>query len=306
MNPNVRDAFLTFSKPFEGRVPFMYLDINGQVTTGIGNLIDTIPEAQRLPFVHKSDTTTAASRDEIAAEWRMVKERQDLATASDRLKQLGQLTQLRLTDDSIDQMVLDKLDTNETLLKQISELADLENWPADAQLGLFSLAWAVGTGGIRRFRDFRAACAARDWNAAATASHINETGNPGVHPRNVAQQLLFSNAAQVDQQGIDPSVLYYPQDLSASPSFVPPVSAPVITMLDPSSGSPGDTVTISGEHFTTTFDVGFGDVSVPDMTVDSDSQITVTVPDGSGNVPVTVFARFGTSAPSGDAEFAYL
>jgi hypothetical protein len=42
------------------------------------------------------------------------------------------------------------------------------------------------------------------------------------------------------------------------------------------------------------------------MNVDSDSQITVTVPDGSGNVPVSVITPQGTNAPDTAAEFAYV
>jgi GH24 family phage-related lysozyme (muramidase) len=307
MYSSVRDAFISFNEPFEARVPFMYLDILGKVTTGIGNLIDTIPEAQSLPFVHKTDNTPA-TRAEIAAEWQMVKGRQDLATAPDRLDQLKRITNLRLTNDAINQIVLDKLDLNESLLKQISEFADLEDWPADAQLGLFSMTWAVGTGGIQRFRDFRAAIAVRNWDAATTQSHINETGNPGLRPRNEANRILFNNASIVVMQNLDLDILHYPEDLGASLPVTPllPLEPPVITMLDPSNGAPGDSVVILGEHFVDVISVGFGDISVPDMTVDSDTQITVTVPDGSGNVPVTVTTPAGSSTPSGNAEFAYL
>jgi hypothetical protein len=285
----------------------MYLDIDGRVTVGVGNLIDTIPDAQKFPFVHKLDGS-AATRAEIATDWQAVKNRQDLTHAKDYLDKFNQLTALKLTEDAIDQIVLTSLDQNETLLKQISEFADLEDWPADAQLGLFSLIWALGPAGIQRFRDFRTACAAKDWNAAATQSHMKETGNPGIIPRNVADHILFSNAAEVVLQNLDFSVVRYPDNLAANTPFTPllPVEPPSITMLDPSTGQPGDSVVITGEHFNDASSVGFGDVSVADMTVDSDTQITVIVPDGSGNVPITVITPGGNSAPSSDAEFAYI
>ena len=56
------------------------------------------------------------------------------------------------------------------------------------------------------------------------ACRISEVGNPGVAPRNVANQTLFTNAAASAAAGSDPAILYYP-------------GAP------PSSGSDGGTMT---------------------------------------------------------------
>lgn len=83
-------------------------------------------------------------------------------------------------------------------------------------------------------------------------------------------------------------------------------NVPIITTLNPSTGQPGDTLVILGENFTDAVSVGFGDTSVPTMSVDSDTQISVTVPDGSGNVPVTVTTSAGSSTASTAAEFAYM
>lgn len=244
MYPNVRAAFLPFTTRFEGRVSYMYLDIDGWVTIGIGNLIDPVDLALSLPFVHKTDLA-AATQDEIQADWQAVKSRKDLATARDYLQQYDALTKLKLTDDNINQLVFAKLDSNVATLKNTAEFANLETWPADAQLGLFSMAWAAGPAFGAGFPKFRAACAAKDWNTAATESHIDDTNNPGLTPRNEANHILFSNAAQVVQQNLDFSVLQYPHDLSAGDSPLQPpasASAPVVTGLTPDTGSPGDTV----------------------------------------------------------------
>jgi len=299
MYPSIRAAFLSFSTRFEGCVPYMYLDIRGLVTIGVGNLIDPVDLA--LPFVHKADLAVA-TQDEIRVDWQTVKGRQELATAHDYLQQFDAL---KLTDESIDQLVLAKLDSNEATLSNTPEFADLDNWPADAKLGLFSMAWAAGPGFSRVFPRFRAAFAAKDWNTAATESHMDDTYNPGLRPCNAANRILFSNVAQVIQQSLDFSVLQYPKNLSAGDA--PNQSQlPVVTGLDPSSGCIGDTVTIIGQGFTEAYSVGFGDISVPTMSVDSDTQITVTVPNGSGNVPVTVITSAGGSSPSHAAEFAYV
>lgn len=83
------------------------------------------------------------------------------------------------------------------------------------------------------------------------------------------------------------------------------VSAPAVGSISPSSGNPGDTVTITGSHFTFATSVGFGNTSVPQMSVDSDSQITVTVPQGSGCVDVVVTTLAGTSATTSADQFTF-
>ena len=45
MHQSVIDAWFHHSAAYEGRVATMYLDILGLVTTGQGNLIDTVAEA---------------------------------------------------------------------------------------------------------------------------------------------------------------------------------------------------------------------------------------------------------------------
>jgi uncharacterized membrane protein len=82
---------------------------------------------------------------------------------------------------------------------------------------------------------------------------------------------------------------------------------PVVTGLDPASGDEagGDQVVISGSGFTGATDVGFGVTNVVDMQVDTDSQITVTSPSGSGTVDVTVTGPGGTSAVVAEDQFTY-
>jgi large repetitive protein len=64
-------------------------------------------------------------------------------------------------------------------------------------------------------------------------------------------------------------------------------------------------VIIGGSGFTFATSVGFGVTSVPQMTVNSDSQITVVVPAGSGTVDVSVITPVGTSATSPADQFTY-
>jgi hypothetical protein len=81
-------------------------------------------------------------------------------------------------------------------------------------MALLSMAWGMGAGFAvgGKWPKFRAAVAAGDFDKAADNCRINETGNPGVRPRNDADQKLFHNAAVVrrNPDNYDPSILYYP------------------------------------------------------------------------------------------------
>lgn len=207
MYDSVREQFIAFSTEFEGRVSFMYADIKGLVSIGIGNLIDPVELALPLPFVYKSDQSSAAGQADIQTDWQRVKS--DPSLAQKGWRACDAITSLMLTDDSIETLVLSKLDQFAATLRRTSEFADLDDWPADAQLGLFSMAWAMGPAFGPGWPNFRASCAAHDWRGAADNRHMNDSANPGLRPRNVANRELFLNAAYATDQGYDPTVLQY-------------------------------------------------------------------------------------------------
>ena len=76
-------------------------------------------------------------------------------------------------------------------------------------------------------------------------------------------------------------------------------AAPTVSGFSPTSGSPGSTVTITGTGFTGASSVTFNG-SASTYTVNSDTQITATVPSGatSGPISVTTSAGSGTSSSS--------
>jgi hypothetical protein len=49
MWPSVQAAFVPISSKLEGYLPWMYLDILGWVTTGMGNKVDPVSQALSLP-----------------------------------------------------------------------------------------------------------------------------------------------------------------------------------------------------------------------------------------------------------------
>ncbi len=188
MKQEARDAFLPFTVPKEGLVPFMYLDARGLVTTAIGNLIDTPADALSLPWRNKDGSL--ATRMQIADEWHAVKARQDMKLRGGMA--FGAITRLRLDDAGIQAVV------NRTLDRMDHQLAarfpEYESWPWQAQLATISMAWACGA--AFRFPKLEAALRAQDFVTASKECMIQEAGNPGVKPRNVGNRALYLEAAE--------------------------------------------------------------------------------------------------------------
>jgi hypothetical protein len=217
MHPSVHAAWKLFSEPLEGREYGMYLDVFGLVTCGVGNLIDSVSEAQKLPWKRDSDGGLATPA-EVRAAWTALKARQDLRNRSTRHARA--LTGLHLVDEDIDALVEKKLASNEAHIT--GWLPNFPNIPADAQLAILSMAWAVGPAFNTKFPNFtRAALAGKWWEAAAhgkikeeddrgTPREDDDIPNPGVIPRNKANKLCFENASNVVANQADPRVLHWP------------------------------------------------------------------------------------------------
>lgn len=215
MHASVRSYFIKFNERIEKRVQYMYLDVKGLVTVGIGNLYDVertgdtvglkkvMDELVSLPFVFKPGTKKAgqmASAVDIEADWKKVKKKQEWAKLKldVMLTKFDGETDLQLNNEAIDTLVLKKADAMERELKRDPAFWGFDQWPADAQLGLLSMAWAMGTTKLRTgWPNFKAACRKQNFDDAAQRCGILTAGNPGVIPRNHADQRLFKNAAAV-------------------------------------------------------------------------------------------------------------
>jgi hypothetical protein len=215
----VLDVFPSFNLQFEGRVPWMYLDVKGLVTTGVGDLIDPMFVAMQLPWqVELSQGDWRPATDaEIGDAWTKVK-------SSTYLEQAGggkfaSLTNLRLTEEAIDELMRQKMAEIEVVFAK-----RFPTWSgecADAQLGVMSMAWADGAYGVaNKFPKFDAAFIDGDFasydangkllpGCCALECHLDTTNNPGLIPRNSANQELFEAAERVVLQGLDPTLLHY-------------------------------------------------------------------------------------------------
>jgi GH24 family phage-related lysozyme (muramidase) len=212
MRSSVAAALQPFLARFEGNaLDFMYADTRNLVTTGTGNLIDSGPRdsdvinpayarpALALPWRHRGNGARA-SQPEIMDAWAKVKTRPDMGKRGGGT--YAGYTDLYLDSDALDALFYQHAASDETYLH--GRFPQFENWPADAQLGLLSMAWAMGP--AFSFPNFQRAANAGDFSTAARESHSFNTAPA----RNEANAQLFENAADVLRVGADPAVLYYP------------------------------------------------------------------------------------------------
>jgi GH24 family phage-related lysozyme (muramidase) len=192
MKPEVREQFPAFTAKFEGRIPWLYLDVKGLVTIGLGCLCDSVNVATSLPFVDAAGNR--ASTAAIEAEWRVIKAHTELAQKGAGAAR--KVAQLRLPEEAIDNLARQRLEANELIL--LRYFPDFDSWPAPAQLGVLSMAWAMGAGFPAKWPHFADACRARDWDAASASCKMREEGNPGLVPRNRKDAELFLAAGALE------------------------------------------------------------------------------------------------------------
>lgn len=208
MHISVRDIFADFSEGFENRVQVFYLDTHRPplVTIGIGNLVDPISEVLKLPMRDKG-TGLLASQQRIAIEWARVKAL--TAHAYDATQFWVTTAKLYLADADIDELVNAKMEEFEGILKRRVAFVGWEDYPADAQLAILSMSWAMGPS--FNYPHFEAACLARNFAAACEECYMPDENNHGLIPRNKANRQLLTNAAAVVAANADPGILHYPE-----------------------------------------------------------------------------------------------
>ena len=198
----VVQSFVPWSTPLEGYLNGPYTDAKGLVTTGMGNLIDSGTG---------SPTPTAKARslpwnpNNIDADWAILKKNWPAVQSVASMK----LTTSRLSQQAVTDLIVSTMKAEEPAILKI--LPRFRDAPADAQLAVWSMVWAMGTGNLATFRTFIQAFNSGDFVTAAANSHMQGVG---IDMRNLANKLLLLNAAAVKTLGVDPAVLYYVDGLT--------------------------------------------------------------------------------------------
>jgi peptidoglycan hydrolase-like protein with peptidoglycan-binding domain len=212
---SVVNSFVDWSTPFEGYTDYPYTDAHGLVTTGMGNLIDSgsvgdgCGAGTTTPCGSSSPTAAALAlpwSGDISADWAAIKAAwpgvQSTADAG--------ITSARLSKDAVVALVTEKLKTNDQYL--VSNMTGFAAAPADAQLAVHSMSWAMGPSFAKSWPAFDAAFNSGDYVTAADQSHMQGVG---IDMRNLANKLLLTNAAAVKAKKLNYDHLYYLEGLTA-------------------------------------------------------------------------------------------
>ncbi len=254
MRASVREVFFDYTAGREGFTPFMYCDTLNLVTTGVGNLIDAGPRngfdisakamapAMGLPWKFKAPGWTSknpvagerASQEEIREAWTRTKLKEQ---ESPGFNQKGGFAYAGFQPLTLDLEALKTL-FNKTLTSFDASLSKhypgYEVWPADAQLAILSMSWAMGPAfhPALGFSSFFNAVNAEDFEAAKAASVFKGGGaledeskpprDAKLISRNAAHQIMFQNAANVVKGGGDRDLVFFPiSGGPATPATVP-------------------------------------------------------------------------------------
>lgn len=207
MHDIVRQSFASFLQPMEGKETCMYQDHLGLVTTGVGNKIDSPEQAWDLPrrhgvsWLHRHDRSVEASHAEVVAEWHRVKNDATLRRDVNKARETAQLV---LSEQGVFDLLQGVLRDYESTLTRHGPFSRLDDWPADAQLSLFSMAWAMGPGFGPGWPKFSAAVDGPKPQWREALQHCNMV-NSWMMRRNAVSRGLFRNAdwATTEQQAFD-------------------------------------------------------------------------------------------------------
>lgn len=157
------DKTLADLKRWEGSVGWIYLDVRGLPTVGVGNLLATKAAALQLPFlVVNGAAPLPATPGQIGAAYDRVKGM--IPARSPDAYRLH--PSIELAAPEIDHLLRKRLD-NEFLPGLRQMFQGWDNLPATARSGLLDMAFNLGLGGLRRFEHLREAVQDRKWLIAS-------------------------------------------------------------------------------------------------------------------------------------------
>jgi GH24 family phage-related lysozyme (muramidase) len=180
---------------WEGDVHHLYLDNNGLVTVGVGNLVQSAADAIRLPFVDKT-TGAPATPAQISHAFEAIKH-QPVGFAA---RAYAASTNIRLSDDSVRTLAQHRLE-HEFLPGLRRLFPNFDSFPAPAQRAFVDMAYNLGIEGLGRFHQLRTAVEAGDWRAAAGECHRRTCRAE----RNDWVRQLFLDAAALTSPSPSPS-----------------------------------------------------------------------------------------------------
>ena len=171
---------------YENNIPHMYLDTYGKVTVGVGHLIKTAQDAQKLPFV--DEKKIKATPEAIKAGFENVKKQLKNMKASYYKK----YTKLTLNPTDIDQMLEKHIASFHKEIKIV--FPEFDTFPSEVRLALLDIIFNVGMTDLRTgWTKMKAAIKAKNWMEAGKESRRKP---PIPTDRNDYVRKLFEKAAK--------------------------------------------------------------------------------------------------------------
>jgi GH24 family phage-related lysozyme (muramidase) len=210
MRAAVARGWVRFSETFESNLDFLYLDVLGWVTIGLGLLADPVEMLARMgvEFYWPGPGRVSACTADVRAAHAAVK----AATALERGGGVafGALpgNAIRATPESLAKAADYTLAKNEANVRKY--FPGWDTFPAAGQMLILSMAWAMGSHAFGRWPHFVARVNEGDWLAVAvphddpSSCLMSEHGeNEGFHLRNLASLELAKAAAFAVDHGLE-------------------------------------------------------------------------------------------------------
>jgi GH24 family phage-related lysozyme (muramidase) len=179
------EEVVKYLREHEGVVRYMYLDVVGLVTIGVGFMLPNADAVTALNLVRRSDSAPA-SADEKRQDWESVHSQGKAKPA----QTYEQFTKLELPDSEIDRELTKRV--NDFQRNLTSRFPSFDGFPDEAQIGLLDLIYSLGPRGL--FNGYPKLCAAAElgnWKACAEQSTRRNVSDN----RNADLKQLFLDAA---------------------------------------------------------------------------------------------------------------
>lgn len=149
----------------EALILHLYLDSEDKVTVGVGNMLPTLAAARALAFVLRSDGVSAATPEQIKADWDSVNAE---AGKNRRAASFARLTLLDLPEAVCWSLLKKRIDGE--FLPGLKKLFSSWNtFPTPAKRALLDMAYNLGLKGPRKFRTLLGHVEKGEWDKAADA-----------------------------------------------------------------------------------------------------------------------------------------
>jgi GH24 family phage-related lysozyme (muramidase) len=150
---------------WEGKIAYMYLDSRGFVTVGVGNLVSSVEQAKKLPFVNANTGKTATPQEIETAFTAVSKMAKDRTAAHYK-----QNPSIELKDETIKLMAIKRL--KEEFVPGLQKIfSGFDAYPDPAKQALVDMVYNLGGTGLKQFKKLIAAAEKGAWQEAANESH---------------------------------------------------------------------------------------------------------------------------------------